>query len=121
VSPRSQSAGRSDWASPYGVRYSARDMAIARLIKRLLDVGLGIDAVGMLKMLGERDVRQAGQAGDERLLCELALRILFQRKAFREETPTDEEHYPQGMPAPPPPPKRPPPPPPPPHRHPRDA
>jgi len=30
------------------------------------------------------------------------LRILYQRKAFREETGMDEEHYPQGRPPRPP-------------------
>jgi hypothetical protein len=35
-------------------------------------------------------------------LTEEALRILYQRKAFREETVTDEEHYPDGKPPPPP-------------------
>jgi ferredoxin len=74
-------------------------MAMARLIKRLLDAGLGIDTIGMLKTLAERDVRQATRAGDERLLCEIALRILYQRKVFREETGRDEEHYPEGPPA----------------------
>jgi hypothetical protein len=45
-------------------------------------------------------------------LAEEALRILYQRKAFREETGTDEEHYPERRP---PEPSRPPPPPPQPH------
>src|SRR5215468_9861368 len=78
------------------LRYSPRDLAIAALIRRLLDAGAG---------------------GEEAALAEEALRILYQRKAFREETGTDEEHYPAGMPSPPsahPPPH----PPPPPHGHP---
>jgi DNA-binding transcriptional MerR regulator len=84
------------------LRYSPRDVAIARLIKRLLDAGLAIDAVRMLKTLSERDVRQAAVAEDDALLSEIALRILYQRKAFREETGTEEEHYPHGPPPPPP-------------------
>jgi hypothetical protein len=67
----------------------------------------------MLKRLAERDVRRAAATGEEAALAEEALRILYQRKAFREETGTDEEHYPAGMPLPPPPH-----PPPPPHDHP---
>jgi DNA-binding transcriptional MerR regulator len=94
------------------LRYSPRDLAIARLIKRLVDTGLGIDAIRMLKTLAERDVRQAAAAADDPLLWEVALRILYQRKAFRELTGTDEEHYPHGPPPPPPPPGGPHPPPP---------
>jgi DNA-binding transcriptional MerR regulator len=97
------------------LRYSPRDMAIARLIKHLLDAGLGIDAIRMLKTLAERDVRQAADRADDTLLCEIALRILYQRKAFREATGSEEEHYPHGPPPPPPPPGGPHPPPPP-HR-----
>jgi DNA-binding transcriptional MerR regulator len=85
------------------LRYSPRDMAIARLIKRLLDVGVGIDGIAMLKALAERDVRRSARAGEERALLEAALRALYQRKAFREETGMDEEHYPEGGPPPPPP------------------
>jgi len=36
-------------------------------------------------------------------MAEEALRILYQRKAFREETGMDEDHYPEGTPPPPPP------------------
>jgi hypothetical protein len=61
----------------------------------------------MLKRLAERDVRRAA-TGQEDALAEEALRILYQRKAFREETGTDEEHYPQREPSPPPPPHPPP-------------
>ena len=89
------------------LRYSPRDLAIARLIKHLVDAGLGIDAIRMLKTIAEREVRQAALAGDDALLWEVALRILYQRKAFREVTGTDEEHYPHGPPPPPPPPGRP--------------
>ncbi len=100
------------------LRFSPRDMAMARLIKLLLEAGLGIEAIGMLKTLAEREIRQAGAAPDEALLLEAALRILYQRKAFREETGMDEEHYPQGPQPPPPPPGERPQgaPPPPPHR-----
>ena len=86
------------------LRYSPRDVAIARLIRRLLDAGVGIDGVRMLKRLAERDIRRSSSAGDETALTEEALRILYQRKAFREETGMDEEHYPEGKPLPPPPP-----------------
>lgn len=84
------------------LRYSPRDLAIAALIRRLLDAGAGVEGIRMLKRLAERDVRHA--ARDEAALAEEALRILYQRKAFREETGMDEEHYPQGKPPPPPPP-----------------
>ena len=56
----------------------------------------------MLKRLAERDVRRAAATGQEDGLAEEALRILYQRKAFREETGTDEEHYPERKPPPPP-------------------
>jgi DNA-binding transcriptional MerR regulator len=84
------------------LRYSPRDMAIARLTKRLLDSGMGVEGLRMLKELSERDIRRAATSGDERDLIELALRILYQRKAFREVTGMDEEHYPEGRPPPPP-------------------
>jgi DNA-binding transcriptional MerR regulator len=99
------------------LRYSPRDLAIAALIRRLLDAGAGVEGIRMLKRLAERDVRRAAAAGAEDALAEEALRILYQRKAFREETGTDEEHYPQRKPPPPPPP--PPHPPPGPPHHPR--
>jgi DNA-binding transcriptional MerR regulator len=82
------------------LRYSPRDVAIARLIRRLLAAGVGIEGVRMLKRLAERDIRLS--AGDEPALLEEALRILYQRKAFREETGMEEEHYPDGKPPPPP-------------------
>jgi hypothetical protein len=62
----------------------------------------------VLKRIAERDIRRSAGAGDETALAEEALRLLYQRKAFREETGTDEEHYPQGTPPPPPPTPRPP-------------
>jgi DNA-binding transcriptional MerR regulator len=82
------------------LRYSPRDLAIARLIKLLLDEGLGVESIRMLKTIAEREIRQAGRAGDERVLLEAALRILYQRKAFREETGNDDEHHPVGRPPP---------------------
>jgi DNA-binding transcriptional MerR regulator len=84
------------------LRYSPRDLAIAGLIRRLLDAGVGVEGVRMLKRLAERDIRNAAATGDESALAEEALRILYQRKAFREETGMDEEHYPEGKPPPPP-------------------
>jgi DNA-binding transcriptional MerR regulator len=85
------------------LRYSPRDLAIARLIRRLIDAGMGVEGVRMLKRLAERDVRRSSATGEESALVEEALRILYQRKAFREETGMDEEHYPEGRPPPPPP------------------
>src|SRR5713101_2515092 len=85
------------------LRYSPRDLAIAALIRRLLDAGAGVEGIRMLKRLAERDVRRAAATGEEAALAEEALRILYQRKAFREESGTDEEHYPAGKPPPPPP------------------
>jgi len=69
----------------------------------LLDAGAGVDGIRMLKRLAERDIRRAAASGDEAALAEEALRILYQRKAFGEETGTSEEHYPQRKPPPPPP------------------
>ncbi len=89
------------------LRYSPRDLAIARLIRRLLDAGAGVEGVRMLKRIAERDIRRAA-SGEETALAEEALRILYQRKAFHEETGMDEEHYPEGRPPPPPPPQGPP-------------
>ncbi len=86
------------------LRYSPRDLAIAALIRRLLDAGAGVEGIRMLKRLAERDVRRAAATGAEDALAEEALRILYQRKAFREETGMDEDHYPEGRPPPPPPP-----------------
>ncbi len=56
----------------------------------------------MLRRLVGRDVRRAAASGDEAVLAEEALRILYQRKAFGEDTGTGEEHYPQRKPPPPP-------------------
>ncbi|SRR6266568_4090802 len=90
------------------LRYSPRDLAIAGLIRALLDAGAGVEGIRMLKRLAERDVRRAAATAEESALAEEALRILYQRKAFREETGTDEEHYPRGTPTPQPPPPPPP-------------
>jgi DNA-binding transcriptional MerR regulator len=98
------------------LRYSPHDLAIAALVRRLLEAGVGVEGIRMLKRLAERDVRRAATTGQEDALAEEALRILYQRKAFREETGTDEEHYPQSAPPPPPPPHPPHPPPGPPRR-----
>ncbi len=99
------------------LRYSPRDLAIAALIRILLEGGAGVEGLRMLKRLAERDIRRA--AGDQAALAEEALRILYQRKAFAEETGTAEEHYLQPRPQPQPPPHRPPPPDRPPPRGPR--
>ena len=80
------------------LRYSPRDEAIARLIKRLLELtDCGVDGIKMLKRLAEREVR--GPGADEIGLTESALRSLYTRKAFRELTGVDEERL--GAPAPP--------------------
>jgi DNA-binding transcriptional MerR regulator len=93
------------------LRYSPRDLAIAALIRILLEAGAGVEGIRMLKRLAERDIRRAA-ADDRAALAEEALRILYQRKAFAEETGTSEEQYLQPKPEPPhrpPPPDRPPP------------
>jgi DNA-binding transcriptional MerR regulator len=87
------------------LRYSPRDVAIASLIRSLLAAGAGVEGVRMLKRMAERDIRRSAATGDQVALTEEALRILYQRKAFREETGMGEEHYPQGSPPPPPPPR----------------
>lgn len=83
------------------LRYSPRDVAIARLTKRLLEAGASVDGIRMLKDLSEREIRRAAEAEDGAVLREVALRILYQRKAFREATGMDEEHYPHGPTKPP--------------------
>lgn len=83
------------------LRYSPRDVAIARLTKRLLDAGASVDGLRVLKDLSEREIRRAAEVADEAILSELALRVLYQRKAFREVTGMKEEHYPHGDPKPP--------------------
>jgi len=83
------------------LRYAPRDVAIARLTKRLLDAGTSVDGIRMLKELSERELRRAAEAGDELVIGEVALRLLYQRKAFGEVTGMKEEHYPHGDPKPP--------------------
>lgn len=83
------------------LRYSPRDVAIARLTKRLLERGASVDALRMLKELSEREIRRASAVADRDLLAEIALRVLYQRKAFGEATGMKEEHYPHGDPKPP--------------------
>jgi hypothetical protein len=39
---------------------------------------------------------RAGSGRNSRPASEIALRVLYQRKAFRESTGMDEEHYPHG-------------------------
>jgi DNA-binding transcriptional MerR regulator len=80
------------------LRYSPRDVAIARLTKRLLDTGASVDGIRVLKDLTEREVRRARDLADPTLLAEIALRLLYQRKAFREATGMNEEQYPEGDP-----------------------
>ncbi len=80
------------------LRYSPRDVAIARLTKRLLDGGASVDGLRMLKELSEREIRRTAEAAAEALLSEWALRLLYQRKAFREVAGMGEEHYPLGDP-----------------------
>ena len=82
------------------LRYSPRDLAIARLTKGLLEAGASVDGLRMLKELSERDIRRAAAAPDGALLSEIALRILYQRKAFLEVTGMKEAHYPYGDPKP---------------------
>ena len=65
------------------------------------DAGASVDGIRMLKELSEREIRRAAEGASEGVLSEIALRILYQRKAFRESTGTDEEHYPHGDPKPP--------------------
>lgn len=84
------------------LRYSPRDLAIARLTKRLIDAGASLDGLRMLKDISEREIRRAERDRDDAALFELALRLLYQRKAFRETTGMGEEHYPEGHPGPPP-------------------
>jgi DNA-binding transcriptional MerR regulator len=83
------------------LRYSPRDLAIARLTRRLMDSGVGVEGIRMLKELVQRDIERAARSGDERALTEAALRILYERKTFEEVTRMKEEHYPEGHRPPP--------------------
>lgn len=55
---------------------------------------------GLLKDLSEREIRRATDSADEAVLSEIALLILYRRKAFRDATGMNEEHYPHGDPKP---------------------
>jgi len=46
-------------------------------------------------------MRRAADIADEAMLSEIALRVLYQRKTFREVTGMNEEHYPDSDPNPP--------------------
>jgi DNA-binding transcriptional MerR regulator len=81
------------------LRYSPRDRAIAGHVKRLLDAGVGIDGVRAIRAIAERAIRAA--EGDGETLEQLALQLLYERKAFREVTDTDEDHFPDPKPGPP--------------------
>lgn len=83
------------------LRYAPHDLAIARLVKRLLDDDVGIDGVRALRSLSEREVRAAAGRDDESHLAELALRILYARKAFRDLTGTDPDLFLHPHPGPP--------------------
>ena len=86
------------------LRYSPRDLALARLVRMVMErTGISVDGIRVLKRLAEREVRQAG--ADENVLAEVALRLLYARKAFREVAGVDEERL--GAPHPPKPPPRP--------------
>jgi DNA-binding transcriptional MerR regulator len=88
------------------LRYGPRDEAIARLVRRLMESsGYGVDAVRMLRLLAEEEVRGAAEDETRRLVA--ALRLLYARKRFRELTGVDEERLlappPPGLPPGPPP------------------
>jgi DNA-binding transcriptional MerR regulator len=87
------------------LRFSPRDLGAARLVARLLDAGRSLDELRMLKHLAERDMR----AADDAELAEVALGLLYRRKAFVEATGMEPEHFPDGGPGRPeePPPRRP--------------
>ncbi len=89
------------------LRYGPRDEAIARLVRRLLELtDCGVDGIRMLQRQAERDV--GADPGDEAALTESALRLLLARKAFRRVSGVDEERY-GAPPVPPAPPHHPPP------------
>lgn len=81
------------------LRYAPHDLALARLVKRLLDAGMGIEGVRALRTVAEREIRAA--AGDEAHITELAARLLYAGKAFRDVTGGPPERYPEGPPPPP--------------------
>lgn len=76
------------------LRYGPRDEAIARLIRLLMDrAGYGVESIRMMRALAQREIRQAARLDDRDALAEVALRLLYARKAFREETGVDEERF----------------------------
>jgi hypothetical protein len=78
---------------------AAGTRAIAGLIRRLLAAGAGVEGVRMFRRIAERGIRHGASAGDDTALAEETLRrTLYQRKASREETGRDEEHYLEGTP-----------------------
>jgi hypothetical protein len=74
------------------VRARARTLQISSAPRRLL--------VRMVRRIAERDIRRSALTGNQSALAGDALRIRYQRKAFREETAMAEEH-PHGKPSPP--------------------
>ncbi|SRR5579884_289580 len=68
------------------LRYSPRDVRMAVLIQRLLDHGMGVDGVRVVRMLAEREILQAAGQEDEMALTELTLRAAYQRKLLDELT-----------------------------------
>src|SRR5215472_16601042 len=60
------------------LRYSPRDLAIAGLIRRLLEAGAGVEGIRMLKRMPERDIRHSAASDEKAALAEEALRILYQ-------------------------------------------
>jgi DNA-binding transcriptional MerR regulator len=83
------------------LRYAPHDLAIARLVKRRLDAGIGIDGVRTLRSSADWEIRAAVSAHDDDHLEELALRILYAQKAFRDLTGHQPEHLLGGPPPPP--------------------
>jgi DNA-binding transcriptional MerR regulator len=83
------------------LRYAPHDLAIARLVKRRLDAGTGIDGVRTLRSSADWEIRAAVAAHDDDHLEELALRTLYARKAFRDLTGHEPEHLLGGPPPPP--------------------
>jgi DNA-binding transcriptional MerR regulator len=81
------------------LRYAPHDLALARLVKQLLDAGMGIEGVRAMRTVAEREIRAA--EGDQEHLIELATRLLYANKAFRDVTGESPEHYPEGPPGPP--------------------
>jgi DNA-binding transcriptional MerR regulator len=90
------------------LRFAPHDLAAARLVKRLLDQGVGVDGVRMLRDLAEQRIRSALDTSE---VDRIALSMLYERKAFRSSTGHEPEHDPEAPPPPPPDRAGPPPPP----------